>query len=66
MRTKNEIEGIYPALSPILIRVLSEELALMNYLQIEEGKATVTEKGEVKLDAFRKSLTPEERTALKI
>jgi hypothetical protein len=64
--TKDEIEGIYPALSPILIRVLAEELELMKYLQIEEGRVTVTEKGKTKLGAFRKSITEEERQALKM
>ncbi len=64
--TKNQIEGIYPALSPILVQVLSEELELMDYLKIENGKATVTPKGEAKLKAFRKSLTKEERQALRI
>ena len=64
--TQDEIEGIYPALSPILIRVLAEELALMNYVKIEEGKITVTDKGAAKLQTFRKGLTAEERDALKI
>jgi hypothetical protein len=64
--TKEQIEGIYPALSPILTQVLTEELALMDYLKIENGRATVTPKGEVKLDTFKKSLTPEEREALEM
>ncbi len=64
--TKEQIEEIYPALSPILVQVLTEELVLMDYLKIENGKATVTAKGELKLDAFRKSLTAEEREALHI
>lgn len=62
--TKDEIEGIYPALSGILIQVLTEELALMNYVSIEEGKVTATKKGEAKLEAFRSSLCAEERHAL--
>jgi hypothetical protein len=33
---------------------------------MEDGKATVTPKGEAKLEAFRKSLTPEERQALQM
>jgi hypothetical protein len=64
--TKEEIEGIYPALSPILIQVLVEELALMQYVQMEKGKVTVTEKGQAKFETFRKSLTSEERDALKM
>ena len=64
--TKEQIEEIYPALSPILIEILSEELELTGYLRIEEGKATATMKGEAKLEAFRKNLTQEERQALQI
>ncbi len=59
-----EIEGIYPALSPIMIQVLCEELELMDYLKIEKGKATVTPKGEAKLKAFKKGLSKEEKSAL--
>jgi ribosomal protein S19E (S16A) len=62
--TREQIEGIYPALSPIMIRVLTEELELMGYLDILDGKAKVTSKGEAKLCEFVKSLTPEERQAL--
>jgi hypothetical protein len=61
-----EIEGIYPALSPILVQVLCEELELMDYLKIEKGKAAVTPKGEAKLKAFKKKLSPEEKSALKM
>jgi len=62
--TREQIEGIYPALSPIMIQVLAEELELVGYLEVKEGKAKVTEKGEAKLKAFIKSLTAEEREAL--
>jgi len=64
--TTDEIEGIYPALSPILIRVLVEELALLNYLETGAGKVTVTRKGAAKLESFRSILTAEEREALRI
>lgn len=64
--TKAEIEIPYPALSPVMIDALTEELALMDYLQIENGKATVTKKGEAKLKDFKKSLSKEEKTALKM
>jgi len=64
--TREEIEEIYPALSPILIQVLSEELELMGYLEIKKGRASVTEKGEAKLKAFKKSLTKAERKALRM
>jgi len=62
--TKEQIEDIYPALSTILIQVLLEELELVGYVKIEEGKATVTPKGETKLEAFKKSLTETECQAL--
>jgi hypothetical protein len=64
--TKEEIEGIYPALSPILIQVLVEELALIHYVQMEGGKVAVTKKGQAKFETFRNSLTSEERDALKM
>ncbi len=64
--TREQIEDIYPALSPILVQILTEELELMDYVMIKNGKVTVTKKGEAKLKDFKKSLTPEERKALKI
>ena len=64
--TREQIEEIYPALSPILIRILVEELELMDYVKTEKGKVTVTKKGEAKLEEFKKSLTPEEHQVLKI
>jgi hypothetical protein len=64
--SKEQIEEIYPALSPILVKILAEELMLMDYLKIENGLASVTKKGEDKLDSFRNGLSPEEREALKI
>ncbi len=64
--SKAQIEEIYPALSPIMIQILSEELELMGYIKISKGKATVTPKGEKKLKAFKKSLTGEERLALRM
>ena len=62
----DQIKEIYPALSPIMIRVLSEELELMGYLDIKRGRATVTKKGEMKLKKFKKSLAPEEKRALQM
>jgi hypothetical protein len=64
--TTEEIEGIYPALSPILVQILVEELALIQYVTVEGGKVTATEKGEAKIELFRNSLTAEEREALKV
>jgi uncharacterized repeat protein (TIGR04076 family) len=64
--SKEQIKGIYPALSQIMVQALSEELELMGYLEIKDGKASVTKKGETKLETFRKSLSAEEREALKL
>ncbi len=64
--TKEEIEQIYPSLSQILVQALVEELELMGYLEIRDGKATVTDKGKKKLEDFKANLTAEEREALKM
>jgi len=62
--TKEEIEDIYPALSPILVQILVEELELIGYLEIKDGKASVTTKGEAKLGEYKKTLSAEEKAAL--
>ena len=62
--SKEQRYGIYPALSPQIMGPLIEELTLMDYLVIEDGKAIVTKKGMVKLENFKLSLSPEEREAL--
>jgi ribosomal protein S19E (S16A) len=64
--TKEEIEDIYPSLSQMLISLLVEDLELMGYLKITDGKATVTEKGETKLKDFKMSLSAEEKEALRM
>ncbi len=64
--SKAQIEGIYPALSPIMMQVLVEELELMSYVAIRDGKVTVTKKGGKKLVEFKAGLTKEEKKALEI
>jgi ribosomal protein S19E (S16A) len=64
--TKKEIEDIYPSLSQILVQALVEELELMGYLEVKDGKAKVTDKGAKKLESFKASLTAEEKEALKM
>ncbi len=64
--TKKEVEEIYPALSPVMVQCLVEELELIGFLSIENGKAAVTGKGVKKLNAFKKSLSAEEKEALKM
>jgi uncharacterized repeat protein (TIGR04076 family) len=62
--TTEEIEQIHPALSPIMIECLNEELTLVNYLEIKDDKAYVTDAGMMKVGAFKAALTAEEREAL--
>ncbi len=62
--TRDEIEIPYPALHPLLVQILCEELEVMGYLEITEGRASVTERGEKKLQAFKERLREEEKQAL--
>jgi uncharacterized repeat protein (TIGR04076 family) len=62
--SKDEIEIPFPALGKVIVELLVEELALIGYLVIADGKATVTESGQAKLGAFKKGLLPEEHAAL--
>ncbi|MBS7647421.1 TIGR04076 family protein [Candidatus Bathyarchaeota archaeon] len=64
--TKEEREEIYPPLSPVLVQALVEELELVGYIKVKEGKAYTTDKGKIKLDEFKASLTTEEKKALKL
>jgi uncharacterized repeat protein (TIGR04076 family) len=61
-----EREQIYPPLVRELLFPLNDELVLMGYLVRKDGAVFVTERGAAKLDEFRKSLTAEERKALKL
>ena len=62
--TKKERDGIYPALSKVNVKLLTEELELTRYLKTDKGAATVTAKGKNKLAEFKASLSKEEREAL--
>lgn len=64
--SKDEIEKIYPPLSPIMVQVLVEELEVMSYLEIKDDKAYVTGKGVTKVEDFKNGLAVEEREALKV
>ena len=64
--SQDEIENIYPALSPVMMEALREELELMEYLMVEDGKASVTSKGAERFKDFCAGLTHEERQALHI
>jgi len=62
--SRDEIEGIYPALSQQLLVPLIEELQVLDYLVIADQKARVTDKGEAKLNDFKSTLSDEEKMAL--
>jgi hypothetical protein len=64
--SKSQIEGIYPALSQVMVESLLEELELMDYLKIEDEKVLAEPKAHMKLDNFKESLPEEERQALGI
>ena len=63
---KEHLEDIYPGINPVMLEVLIEELELMDYLEIRDGKASVTKKGEAKLNDFKSSLSIEEIEAIRI
>jgi uncharacterized repeat protein (TIGR04076 family) len=64
--SKEEIEGIYPALTPQILVPLIEELQVMDYLAVANRKAHITDKGVAKLNEFKSSLSDEEKSALRI
>ena len=64
--SKEQIEGIYPALSQVMVLSLLEEMELMGYLEIKDGKVFANKKAEAKLNGFKASLSAEERAALKL
>jgi len=64
--SKEQIEGIYPALSQVMVQALLEELELMGYLEIQDGEVFANKKAETKLSEFKASLSAEERAALQM
>ncbi len=62
--TREQIEEIYPALSQIMVQILVEEMELVDYLKVQDGKVFPTAKSEAKYRDFVSKLTPEEREAL--
>jgi uncharacterized repeat protein (TIGR04076 family) len=64
--TSEQINEIYPALSPVMMQLLVEELTLTSYVEIIDGKVNVTKKGKAKLADFKTSLSKEEIKALGI
>ena len=64
--SKVHVEDIYPGLNPVLVEVLVEELEAMGYLEIKNGNASASQKGEAKLNDFLRTLSSEEREVLGI
>ena len=54
--SKDEIEIPYPALGKVMVEALAEELALIGYLVIADGKATVTESRPGKIGRFQEGI----------
>ncbi|MFH0915461.1 MAG: TIGR04076 family protein [bacterium] len=59
--TKAEIEEIYPPLGTVMVRVLTEELDMMGYVETVDGVTSITPKGEKKLETFKAGLPDEDR-----
>jgi ribosomal protein S19E (S16A) len=49
-----------------MVDCLNEELEIMGYLEIKDGKASVTDKGQKKLEGFKAGLSAQDREALKV
>ena len=64
--SRDQIEGIYPALSQPMIESLLEELELMGYLEIREEKVFANAKAGAKLGQFKASLSQPEKEALQM
>jgi predicted transcriptional regulator len=65
----DERDNIYPSLGQNIIWTLVGELVVLDYIKLEDGKkgkVTITAKGKKKLADFKKSLTAEEKKALKL
>jgi uncharacterized repeat protein (TIGR04076 family) len=63
--TKEEIEGIYPAIGAVATAMLTEELELLDYAATgADGVTAITPKGEAKLENFLAGLPPDHRAML--
>jgi hypothetical protein len=62
--SNDHLEDIYPGLNPVLFEVLLEEIEVIGYAEIQNGKAFITERGKARLDDFKASLLGEEREIL--
>lgn len=59
--SKTEVEEIYPALGPVIVQILTEELELMGYAETIDGMTSITSKGRDKLERFKSSLPDRDR-----
>ena len=64
--TRDEVENIYPTLGQRLVAVLVGELELMGYVTNEKDRITITPAGKKKLASFKRTLTAEEKQALRV
>lgn len=64
--SREQREEVYPLAAPVLVRALTDEIESVGYLEINNGKAHITKKGERKLKDFKSRLTEVERKALKL
>ena len=62
----DEADVLAYILGQAIVDALLEELELMGYLEIQEGKVSANQKAERKLAEFKASLSSEEREALNI
>jgi hypothetical protein len=64
--TRQEVEKIYPTLGQRMVAVLVGELELMRYVTVDNDRVTIIPAGRKKLTSFKKTLTAEEKKALRI
>ena len=64
--SEQEKYNIYPPMSKELLIPLVEELELLNFVEIKNGKIFVTKKGEQRLQGFIASIPAEDKAALNL
>jgi hypothetical protein len=64
--TKSERDNIYPSLGQRIVAVIVGELELLGYVDVNNDGISITDKGRKKLAGFIKTLTAEEKKALKL
>jgi uncharacterized repeat protein (TIGR04076 family) len=64
--SKKQLEEVYPLAVPVMLSGLIDELELVGHLEIRDGKAYLTKRGEKRLKDFKASLSAEERRVLEL